>query len=695
MGAEKKMTTLALAGNPNCGKTSLFNLLTGATQEVGNFPGVTVEYTRGTCRMGEAAFEVVDLPGTYSLTAYSRDEIVTRDYLLGGRADILINVLDASTLDRQLYLTAQLLEMNLPVVLVLNMMDVAERHGIEVDPKEMSEVIGAPVVLMDASAGRGVDELRRVCLEMRDNPRLPKKAAYSHELEDVVTPVLDAVKKIDSPFPDYFLALKLLERDPIADPVAVAHPELEEILRNAEKQLLNHSGEDPQLAISEARLAIASGIVRKCVRETSPERTSISDRIDSVLCHRIFGPLCLGVIVYLLFTMIFGIAEELPFVPLWENGALTWNDPTGALETGFEALSAFAAEHISNDMLRSLVCDGIIGGVGGVLVFVPLIFVMFFFVAFLEDTGYIARVAFILDRVLRVFGLQGKSILSLIVSGGLGGGGCAVPGILSTRTLRGENDRLITIMVTPMMNCGAKFPLYALLIGAFFGRYQSGMMFLLWLCSWIFSMIAAWILRKTVFRGEQTPFIMELPSYHMPKIRGVLQHTWMRTWLYIRKAGTVILAFSVVLWALMYFPHTDGPDQLKHSFAGRAGSVLEPVSRAAGFGWQENVALMGGFAAKEIVVSTLKSAYSMDVTGDEEDDRKFESRLSSSPDWDPVKAFAMILFVMLYVPCMGAVAAIRRETGSWKWTFFQIVFSTTFAFVIAVAVYQLGRLFFG
>lgn len=744
---------IALAGNPNCGKTSLFNELTGANQEVGNFPGVTVEFTSGTMIYQGQKFDLIDLPGTYSLTAYSLDEIVARDYLLKQKPDVILNVVDASNLERQLYLTVQLMELGLPMIIALNMMDVAERHGVQIDTSRLSALLGMPVIATQASESIGIQELKSLCAGFSVNPSSPRELSYSHELEGLAEPIEEAIGQsegIPADFPKRWLALKLLEHDHEVESIADTNPAIRDAVIHAEKQLLNHSGEDATLAISEARLGMASGIVMDCVKMTKPDRHSFTDRIDAVVCDRILGPPLLAVVIYLLFSAIFGIAEDLHWIPL---GGGEWVSPCGLFGAFFDWLGSMAEQNITNPLVLSLVRDAVVAGVGGVLEYVPLIFMMFLFIALLEDTGYIARVAFILDRVLRSFGLQGKSILAMIISGGLGGGGCAVPGILATRTLREEKDRFVTMLVVPMMNCGAKFPLYAVLIAAFFPNFQGGMMFLLWVLSWVFSMSAAWVLRRFVIRGEQTPFIMELPVYHVPTVKGVLQHTWMRTWEYVKKAGTIILMVSVILWGMMFFPQQntsqfrerreqakekfheetklsfgeaarelsenrtlpsdvktcfdqtaaelkkiaseEGESRLTHSFAGRIGTFLTPVTELAGFDWRINVALLGGFAAKEVVVGTLATAYSMNEETSGGDDGSLSRRLTEDPDWGPLRAFALMIFVMLYAPCAAAVVAIRKESNSWKWATFSIVYSTTFAFLAAVIIYQVGRLFVG
>jgi ferrous iron transport protein B len=789
---------MAVAGNPNSGKTCMFNNLTGGTQHVGNYPGVTVEFVEGLTRIDNEKYKVIDLPGSYSLTAYSQEEVVARDFILKEKPEVIVNVVDASNLERNLYLTVQLLELKTPIVIALNMVDVAERKGLKIDPLVLSEILGVKVVETVATKNRGMEELKRACKQTVEEKIIPKPLSYSHELSGALLPLEKAVKE-SGIFPEMvpcrWLALKLLEEDEEILKAFERDPRSEgvfNVFKSSQKHIMFHSGEDSVMAVVEARYGIAAGASRKATRFTESRKRLYTDRIDAVVCNRFMGPLILLGVVYLLFAFVFQLSEEVAWIPLF-NG--DWTSPVGLFELFFESLAGFVDVHINNPALKSLLRDGIIGGVGGVMGFVPLIFFMFFFISMLEDTGYIARVAFILDRVLRAFGLQGKSILAMIVSGGLGGGGCAVPGVMATRTLREEKDRLVTILVAPIMNCGAKMPVYAMLIAAFFVSAQGAMMFFLWLLSWFFALGSAFCIRKWVVKGEQTPFVMELPVYHIPTVSGVMMHTWNRTWMYIKKAGTIILAINVILWLMMYYPRQDrapfekardkasavfhseisqtqfaslfrpseidgtferlsefafmldnqdstgfealakkygraallakesfevqksgktpgkavaalekyrddisgiekreAQSQLRYSIAGKIGSALAPVSRLAGFNWKENIALIGGFAAKEVVVGTLGTAYSMgDV--DPEDSGSLSHRLAKDEDWSPVKAFAFMVFVMIYAPCFVTVAAIRKETGSWKWAAFAVAYTTFLGFIAAVAIYQLGSLF--
>jgi len=712
----------AIAGNPNSGKTSLFNALTGSYHTVGNYPGVTVECKEGHASRDGYRFRIVDLPGTYSLTAYSMEEVVARNFVIEQRPDVVVDVVDAANLERNLYLAIQIIEMEAPLVLALNMIDVARRRRLNIDVEKLSTLLGVPVVPTQGHKGVGKEELLAACARAATTPEkhIPKQIRYGHHLDEQVGKLAEVIRAdhgLDHHCSPRWLAVKLIEKDAAVEQMVQASARDAELIRRATQQAIHsietHFGESTEAIIAEGRYGFAAGVVRECVElPEAPGRTR-TDRMDAITCHRIGGPIILGGVVYALFVAVFKVADE------WQW--ILGKSPTAWLEWAFGRLAGSVAGLKDNlPLLHSLLTDGVIGGVGGVMSFVPLILVMFAFVAVLEDTGYVARVAFVLDRLLKAFGLQGKSILAMIVSGGLGGGGCAVPGVMATRTLREEKDRLVTMLVAPLMNCGAKMPVYLMLIAAFFPGIQARMLFVIWLLSWVVALLAAWVLRKTVVRGEQTPFVMELPAYHVPTLRGVLMHTWGRTWAYIRKAGTVILAVSIVLWAMMYFPRLDtkpyqdriaraqarlsgeelaveirriedarAADQLRSSIAGRIGNALVPLSRWAGFDWRTNIALVGGFAAKEVVVGTLGVACSMgDV--DPEAAESLSERLAADPGWSPLKAFALMIFVMVYAPCFVTQVAIWRESGSVKWALFSTGYATALGFVLAVLIYQGG-----
>ncbi len=791
---KKQEYRIAVVGNPNSGKTCLFNGLTGASQHVGNYPGVTVEFVSGQSDFHGETVEITDLPGIYSMTAYSQEEIVSRDHILNQHPDLILNVVDASNLERNLYLTAQLVELNIPMVIALNMIDVADRKGIAIDCSKLSSIIGAEAVPTIASRKHGFNELKNACIRTIRAKKLPHPTAFPHELESVLPELEKAIygmKDFAGEPPIRWTALKLLEDDQLVLENVRKNSDWENIskaLQKAKHQIEQHSHEDSPTAVAESRHAFAAGVIHAATQMSENARLMLSDRIDRFVCNRFLGPVILCAVVYSLFIFVFQISREINWIPLF-NGART--SPTGLLELFFAGLNRFAGNVIALPWLKSLVCDGIISGVGSVMSFVPLIFFMFLFISALEDSGYIARVAFIMDRLLKMFGLQGKSILAMLISGGLGAGGCAVPGVMATRTLREEKDRLITILVAPFMNCGAKMPVYAMLIAAFFASAQGAMMFLLWMISWAFALGSAWLLRKTIIRGEQTPFVMELPIYHLPTLNGVLIDTWNRTYMYIKKAATVILAVNLILWALMYYPrydakpledsiklagrnftsqvqhtpyaavftsdelektvtflrnytapskqseHLEGApglrenlaaeldaykkgmkttnetvaktyamyqdkvtalnnqaaqQQLRHSFAGMAGTCLTPVTSLAGFDWKENIALIGGLAAKEVVLGTLGTAYAMGETATG-NSASISQRLAEDPGWSRTRAFAMLVFVMAYAPCLVTLVTIKKETGKWRWAAFSAIYSTVLAFIAAVFIYQIGSIF--
>ena len=465
------MKKIVIAGNPNSGKTCLFNVLTGNIQRVGNYPGVTVEFSIGSTKLEEEKVEVIDLPGTYSMTAYSQEEVVARNYIIDEKPDLIINVVDASNLERNLYLTAQLIELNIPMVIALNMTDVADKKGIKIDAKLLGDLLGVKVTETIGSRRRGMKQLKQICTETIKDKSRPKALPYSHEMRQIMPELevaMEEFPELGGDFPVRWAAVKLLEDDKIMlqKVKKLNNPKkINEALRKAKNWLHNHSDEDSATAVVEARYGFASGAAREVTMISEINRRMLTDVIDRFVCNRYFGPFFLCIVVYTLFLFVFKCADELQWVRL-QSG---WHSPTEVFSLFFETLAIWGSG-IETPWLRSLVVDGMIGGVGGVMSFVPLIFFMFLFIAVLEDSGYVARVAFIMDRVLRIFGLQGKSVLALIVSGGLGAGGCAVPGVMAARTLREDKDRLITIMVAPFMNCGAKMPVYAMLIAAFFAE---------------------------------------------------------------------------------------------------------------------------------------------------------------------------------------------------------------------------------
>ncbi|MCF8032299.1 MAG: ferrous iron transport protein B [Desulfarculaceae bacterium] len=702
--------TIALAGNPNSGKTSLFNALTGARQHVGNYPGVTVEKKWGAAKFQGGEVTVVDLPGTYSLTAYSPEELVARDYLVQEKPDVVVHVVDAANLERNLYLAVQFLELGVPLVIALNMMDVAEARGLRIDEQKLGQLLGAPMVPTVARTGKGVQELLATAARVAAGRQewRPLELSYGHDVDHALTELtanLEAGGRDWQPLGPRWVGLKLLENDSeikkqvSRDPVLAA--ETEPLRQRLWDHIKNTMDDDPEGIIADHRYGFISGLYRQAVTETRQQRLELSDRIDRVLTNRLLGPAFLLAILYGVYEFVFWASEA----------------PVGWFEQFFGWLGGAAEAVIPEGLFQSLIVSGVIDGVGGVLGFAPLIAFMFFAIAIMEDTGYMARVAYILDRLLRHFGLHGNSVIAMIVSGGISGG-CAVPGVMATRTLKDPKARLATILTVPLMNCGAKLPVYALLIGAFFASQQANMLFALTLISWGLALLAARVLRWTLLKGETAPFVMELPPYRLPTLKGLLIHTWERTWQYVKKAGTVILGVSVIMWALMTFPglpqeraaqwesrisaaqsqeakdglqHQMAQDAVRYSAAGRMGHALTYVTAPLGFDWRTNVALVGGFAAKEVVVATMGTAYSLGEV-DPEESQSLGERLAKDSAWNPLMAFALMIFVMVYAPCFVTVVMIRRETGGWPWALFAMGYTTVLAYVLALLVYQGGRL---
>ncbi len=726
--------SIALAGNPNSGKTSLFNALTGAHQHVGNYPGVTVEKKTGRARWGDHEFEVVDLPGTYSLTHYSLEERVARDFLLEARPDVVVDIVDASNLERHLNLTVQLLELGVPVVVALNMIDVAEKRGLVIDHVRLGELLGAPVVPTVARSGKNKEAVLEAAAQAasRREPWRSKDLSYGHDVDEVLSEIsrLIEASELDSGFPPArWLAVKRLEGDPLAARALAAEADLAAGVDRLVDGLTDHirrtTGDPVEAIIADHRYGFVTSLSRRVVKTGGPDRLRATDSLDRLLTHPLVGPVVMVAVIYALFLFVFQLGQ---YPVDWIQAGLDWIKP------GVEAV-------LPAGVLRSLVVSGIIDGVGGVLSFAPLIMFMFFGIAMIEDSGYLARMAYMLDRILRLFGLHGGSTLALIVGGGISGG-CAVPGVLATRTLRAPKERLATILVVPFMTCGAKLPVFALLIGAFFPNNQATMMMIVVLLSWFMALSAAWVLRHTILRGESAPFVMELPPYRRPTLRGLWLHTWERTWMYVRKAGTWILAVAVILWALMTFPRLPadsawaisapvegraaarllggtaairpGPLEtartaaalvrfqldrkaaasrlaaaaLSHSLAGRIGLALEPVTRPLGLNWQTNIALIGGFAAKEVIVSTLGTAYSL---GGNNAASSLTARLRQDSQWNPLVAFTLIVFIILYVPCFVTLLTIRHEAGT-RWALFAMGYTLATAYLVALVVHQVGQL---
>ena len=660
---EEHHLRIALAGNPNVGKTSLFNALTGARQHVGNWPGVTVEKKVGTRRHRGHLLEVVDLPGTYSLTANSIDEIVTRDYIIEERPDVVVHVVDTTNLDRNLYLTTQLMTTGCRLVMALNMFDQSEARGDCIDLDKLEEFLEVPVVPTSASEGTGIDRLLDEIIEEADREaHHHHMVGYGDELERKISLLVETLTEdpsISERYPLRWLAVKLLEGDEnVLDRIGGSPVE-----QRVVDMLRGEDPEETEVEMAERRYQVIDTILGQALVRCHLEVTP-SDYVDRVLTHKWLGIPIFLAMMWGAFTLTFTVS--VPF--------------SAMIDAAFASLGSWITSNASPDWLASLLADGIVGGVGFVLVFVPPIFVLFLLLAILEDSGYLARAAFNMDRVMAKVGLHGKSFIPMLM-----GFGCNVPAILSTRSIEDRKDRLVTILVNPFMSCGARLPVFVLLAGAFFGAAAGTAIFGIYVLGIVIAIITAKLLRRTLLRGESAPFIMEMPRYQVPSTRLVLTHTWERTWMYMRKAGTVILAGAIIVWLMASLPWGVEFGSVD-SIAGMLGRALEPLVAPLGFDWRIVVALIFGFVAKELVAGTMGVLYGGGPEGQSLVDRLTDP----GSGLNPANAAGLMAFTLLYSPCLAAIGAIWKETGSFKWTAFSIAYSLAIAWLVAFIIYRAG-----
>ena len=705
--------TIALAGNPNSGKTTVFNKLTGARQHVGNYPGVTVEKKEGNLKYSDYGINVIDLPGIYSLTAYSIDEIVARNFVIEEKPDVIIDIIDATNLERNLYLATQFMELGVPLILAFNMSDIADKQGLMIDKARLSELLGAPIVFTVATKKQGMRELLDEAIKLVEGrTKLTKTTVgYGKEIQEEMTKseaLLTKDTNLIQRYPSRWLAVKLLENDSEVLKKVKQSLYSDEILAQVEKSahhLQNIFGDTPEAIIADRRYGFISGACSEAVGRTYELRHTTSDRIDKVLVNRILGlPIFLG-FMWLVFKFTFKFSEPLMG---WIEAGQVW---LGNL---------FAGLLPQGSAIQSLVVDGIIGGVGSVLIFVPIIFLLFLAMAVLEDSGYMARAAFIMDRFMHKIGLHGRSFIPMLL-----GFGCNLPAIMATRTIEDRKDRFVTILVNPFISCGARLPVYILLIGAFFPERLAGnVLFSLYMLGILVAIIVAKLFRKYLFKGPAAPFVMELPPYRVPTVKGLLIHMWERGRVYLKKAGTIIFLGCVLVWFLSNFPwnpryskdyasiikQAQGNEglvgqlenemafeKLQKSYAGKLGKAIAPVFRPLGFDdWKASVGLVGGFVAKEIVVGTLGTLHSVgEADGESENLRQAlqnQLRPDGSPLYNPLVAYSLMVFVLLYMPCVAVIAVIKRETNSWRWPIFTAFYTTAVAWITAFIVYQGGRL---
>jgi ferrous iron transport protein B len=681
-----KKITVAIAGNPNSGKTSIFNMLTGARQHVGNYPGVTVEKKQGLCRYAGYEITVVDLPGTYSLTAYSIEELVARNFIVEERPDVVVDIVDASNIERNLYLATQLIELNVPLVLAFNMSDIAKQKGLLFDIKQLSKLLGAMIVPTVGNKGKGKVELLDAIVETARQGKIERthKVSYGEEIEEelagIETIVADKEFELARKYGPRWLAIKLLEQD--SDITSkVHHKEILDAVGASAEHLKSIFGDESEIITANGRYGFISGACQETIKSTVASRHSTSDMIDAIVINRILGLPIFLILMYLVFQLTFTIGT---YPMSWLEQFFDW---AGKAIAGFWLVG-------SENWLKSLLIDGVIGGVGGVVVFLPNILLLFLAIAILEDSGYMARAAFIMDSIMHKIGLHGKSFIPMLI-----GFGCSLPAIMGTRILENRRNRFTTIMIIPLMSCGARLTIYALIIPAFFPeKWRGPMLWLIYLIGIALAIICAKVLRLTVFKGQTTPFVMELPPYRMPTIKSVCIHMWQRGWMYLKKAGTIILALSIVLWAAMSYPKPSqdalaglNPEQaqqfrLEHSVIGRIGQAIEPVLKPLGFDWKIGTALIGATAAKEVFVSQLGIVYAVGNT--DEQSQTLREKLQAI--YTPLTGFCIMLFCLISTPCVATVVMTKQETNSWRWALFQFGSLTGLAYIITLAVYQVG-----
>ena len=716
---KRRTINVALVGNPNCGKTSLFNIASGAHEHVGNYSGVTVDAKEGFFDFQGYHFRIVDLPGTYSLSAYTPEEIYVRKHIIDETPDVIINVVDASNLERNFYLTTQLIDMNVRMVIALNMYDELEASGNKLDYLKLSQLFGVPMVPTVCRKGEGVDKLFHVIIgiyegsdfltqkkaeirtevleDLRDwhETYVPDHKFGSHSEEEHIRPrgifrhihinhgpelerSIQAVKKLISvneqirhKYSTRFLAIKLLEDDKDIELFVETLPNGGEILALRDKEvqrIYNVMNEDSEQAITDAKYGFITGALKETFRDNHMEKEQTTRVIDSIVTHRIWGYPIFFLFLYIMFEGTFVLGDY----------------PMQGIEWLVDQLGNLIRNNMAEGPLKDMLVDGIIGGVGGVIVFLPNILILYFFISVMEDSGYMARAAFIMDKIMHRMGLHGKSFIPLIM-----GFGCNVPAIMASRTIEDRKCRLITMLVNPLMSCSARLPIYLVMVGAFFPNQASFVLLCIYATGIILAVLMARLFSKFLVKGDDAPFVMELPPYRMPTTKSILRHTWEKGAQYLKKMGGIIMIASIIIWFLGYYPQHDAyetvAEQQENSYIGQIGKAVEPVIEPLGFDWKLGIGLISGVGAKELVVSTLGVLYT-----NEEDVENVN--LSNRIPITPLAALAYMLFVLIYFPCIATLAAIKQESGSWKWALFAAGYTTVLAWCIAFVVYQLGNL---
>lgn len=715
---KRRTINVALVGNPNCGKTSLFNIASGAHEHVGNYSGVTVDAKEGFFDFQGYRFRIVDLPGTYSLSAYSPEEIYVRRHIIDQTPDVIINVVDASNLERNLYLTTQLIDMNVRMVVALNMYDELEASGNTLDYVKLGELFGVPMLPTVSRTGRGVENLFHVIITLYEGgdfldkkgkvraeiledfrqwhkEYVPDHAFGTHQEEeehprgffrhihinhgpelersiDAVKLVISENENIRHKYSTRFLSIKLLENDKDLEGMVKTLPNGGKILevRDREKQRIREvMNEDSEQAITDAKYGFISGALRETFVDNHQDKERMTRVIDAIVTHRVWGFPIFFLFMFLMFEVTFVLGAY----------------PQDWIESLVNVIGTFISNNMAEGPLKDLLIDGIIGGVGGVIVFLPNILILYLFISLMEDSGYMARAAFIMDKIMHKMGLHGKSFIPLIM-----GFGCNVPAVLASRTIENRKSRLVTILINPLMSCSARLPIYLLLVGVFFPHHASLVLLSIYSLGIILAVVMARLFSRFLVKGDDTPFVMELPPYRMPTSKAIFRHTWEKGAQYLRKMGGVIMVASIIIWVLGYYPRPsesmDLAQQQENSYIGRIGKAIEPAIEPLGFDWKLGIGILSGVGAKELVVSSLGVLYADDAEAD-------QTTLAQRLPITPLVAYGYMVFILLYFPCVATLAAIRQEAGGWKWAAFAAAYTTVLAWIMSFAVYQIGGLF--
>ena len=657
---------VVFVGNPNCGKTTLFNIASGAHERVGNYSGVTVDAKVGHFNFEGYHFNLVDLPGTYSLSTYTPEELYVRKYIIEKHPDIIINVIDASNLERNLYLTTQLIDMDVPMIIALNMFDELRESGNQLDMEQLGILLGAPIVPTIGKTGEGVKELFHQIIQIAEGKQ--KTARHIHInhgvlLEEKIARVEDLIRINPEPHHNYsarFLAIKLLENDRQVEEIVQRLGNCAEILAErdiCQKEIQEEIDEDSESAITDAKYGYVQGAMKETFQKVQRYKRLMTKRIDAVVTHQVWGYPIFLLLMYFMFFCTFNIGQY----------------PMDWIDAGVGWVGEWVGAWMPEGPLKDLIVDGIISCVGGVIVFLPNIMILYAFISWMEDSGYRSRAAFIMDKIMHRMGLHGKSFIPMIM-----GFGCNIPAIMATRTIEDRKSRLITMLITPLMSCSARLPVYIIIIGAFFPKNSALILFCIYLTGIAFSVLMAKLFSRFIVKGESSPFVMELPPYRMPSTKSVVRHTWEKGKQYLKKMGTTILLASIAVWALSYFPHypeMSEEQQMEISYIGQIGKFVEPVIQPCGLAWKEGVALIAGIGAKEIVASTMAVLYHGDIT---------------TSGMTTLAALSFMLFVLLYFPCIPTCISIKHESGKWKWAGFTVLYTTLLAWLTSMSVYQIG-----